>query len=202
MKKYVKILTIILLLVVLLMGSSLLYQRLIKNFGTGSRLNVQKNTETEATEEGTETDTEKDSEAQKAIDFTVVDADNVEVTLSSLIGKPIILNFWASWCSPCKSEMPEFQTAYETYGSDVQFVMVNLTDGELETMETAGSFIAEQGYTFPTYYDVNQDAAYAYSINAIPTTYFIDADGTIAASTQGALDTATMEKGIAFILPD
>lgn len=70
-----------------------------------------------------------------APDFIMTDADGNEVSLSDFIGKPIVLNFWATWCSPCKSELPTFDAAYATYGEDVQFIMLNLTDGYRETVE-------------------------------------------------------------------
>lgn len=131
--------------------------------------------------------------------FTVADVNENDVTLSSKFGKPIVLNFWASWCSPCKSEMPEFENLYKEYSDNVEFIMVNLTDGERETISTAKSFIESMDYTFPVYFDVNQDSAYTYEIYSIPTTYFIDSEGKIAAYSQGVLDEATIRKGIGMI---
>lgn len=208
MKKYIKIISVILVFALFVLGSSLLYNKLAANYASNQKLKIYNNTEKDTAEKSTtesdtaevvETETQTASQTEQASDFTVVDADNNEVALSSLFGKPIVLNFWASWCPPCKSEMPEFQTAYETYGFDVQFVMVNLTDGERDTVESAGSFVKEQGYTFPVYFDVNQEAAYAYYVTSIPATYFIDKDGNIAASTQGMLNSDTLEQGIALI---
>ena len=63
-----------------------------------------------------------------APDFTVYDAAGGEVHLSDFVGKPVILNFWASWCGPCKSEMPLFQQMYDTYGADISFMVVNPAD--------------------------------------------------------------------------
>ena len=146
-----------------------------------------------------EADKENGTEDKSAPDFKVVDADNEEITLSSFAGKPVVLNFWASWCPPCKSEMPDFQKAYEQYGTDIAFVMLNLTDGVRETKEKAQSYIAKQGFTFPTYYDVEQIAANTYFITSIPTTYFIDENGDVIASAKGMLDAETLEKGISMI---
>ena len=131
-----------------------------------------------------------------APDFQVEDAEGNMISLSSFQGKPVVLNFWASWCPPCKSEMPDFQAAYDTYGEDIQFVMVNLTDGNRETKETASAFIEESGFTFPVYYDVNMEAAYAYNISSIPVTVLIDADGTVVAHRIGMLNAEGLQQGI------
>ena len=71
----------------------------------------------------------------------------------------MILNFWASWCGPCRSEMPEFEQAYAQYGEDIQFVMVNSTDGYQETVDSASEFLAENGYNFPAWYDTDFEAS-------------------------------------------
>ena len=135
-----------------------------------------------------------------AIDFTVEDIDGNQVNLYSFIGdKPIVLNFWASWCGPCKNELPDFQAAYEAYDGEVQFLMVNMTDGARETKETASEYMAEQGYTLPVYYDTAQSAAYAYAVYSLPTTYFISASGELTAAAQGMIDAETLEKGISMI---
>ncbi len=142
---------------------------------------------------------ENEPETMPAMDFTVLNENDEEISLLSLTGKPIVLNFWASWCSPCKQEFPDFQEAYDKYGSDVEFVMVNLTDGIQETQEKAKDFIDSNGYTLPIYYDVNQDAAYTYYVYSIPTTFFINADGNIIAYAQSMLDGENLELGISMI---
>src|SRR5699024_5754406 len=121
--------------------------------------------------------------------------------LSDFIGKPVILNFWASWCVPCKKEMPDFDELYAEYGEDIHFVMVNMTDGSRETLEGASEFIEEQGYSFPVYYDTEYDAAITYGVTALPTTYFIDAEGYLVAHALSALDRETILTGIDMILP-
>ncbi|MBQ8188903.1 MAG: redoxin domain-containing protein [Lachnospiraceae bacterium] len=140
--------------------------------------------------------TEANDDTVMAPDFQIEDADGNMISLSSLQGKPVILNFWASWCPPCKSEMPDFQAAYDAYGEDIQFVMVNLTDGNRETKETASAFIQESGFTFPVYYDVNMEAAYAYNVSSVPLTLLIGSDGTVVAHHVGMLDATGLQQGI------
>lgn len=139
-------------------------------------------------------ETQRDED--KAPDFTVYDAKGKKVRLSDFEGTPVVLNFWASWCPPCKAEMPDFQEAYETWGDDVVFLMVNMTDGRTETMETAQALIADQGYTFPVYYDKKLDAAQAYQVASIPCTYFIDEDGYLVSQQVGIISAHKLEKGI------
>ena len=110
-------------------------------------------------------------------DFTVYDAQGNAHKLSDFRGKPVILNFWASWCGPCKAEMPAFEEKYLEYGDEIHFLVVNLTDGRSETVETASGYIGQQGYTFPVYYDTTMEAALVYGISSIPMSYFIDAAG-------------------------
>ena len=146
-----------------------------------------------------ETTAEPEEELNLAPDFTVYNKEGNPVRLSDMIGKPIVLNFWASWCGPCKMEMPDFEEAYREMGDDVVFMIVNLTDGTYETMASAQSFINSMGYTFPVYFDLTEDAAYTYGIVSIPTTYFIGVRGDLVAYAQGALDYETLLYGISMI---
>ena len=135
-----------------------------------------------------------------APDFTLYDIDGNTFKLSDFRGKPVVLNFWASWCGPCKAEMPDFEEACKNYGEEVQFLMVNLTDGSSETVETASAYIAQQGYTFPVYYDVAMEGAAGYSVYAIPVTYFIDAEGSLRATHEGMMNADALEGNIAALL--
>ncbi len=153
------------------------------------------------TESETVADTASETSAQTPLapDFTVLDRDGNKVSLSSLRGKPVVLNFWASWCGPCKSEMPDFEAAYQKYGADVQFIMVNLTDGKNETVESAIECIDSLGYNFPIYFDTESEAVAAYGISAIPATFFINAEGQLVTYATGAIGSELIEKGIGMI---
>lgn len=139
------------------------------------------------------------SQPVTAPDFTAVDAEGREVTLADFRGKPVVLNFWASWCGPCQSEMPAFQAAFQRYGDDVQFLMVNMTGMNGETREAATRLVTSEHYTFPVYFDQNSSAARAYGVSSIPQTWFIAADGTVTARAMGALSEAKLEQGIGLI---
>lgn len=134
-----------------------------------------------------------------APDFTVYDLEGNEVHLTDFFGKPIIVNFWASWCGPCKMEMPDFDAAYNTYKDDIVFLMVNMTDGSRETVEVASEFIADSGYTFPVYYDTQYSAAITYSVASLPTSYFLNEKGELVAHAKGAIDADTLQRGIDMI---
>ena len=144
---------------------------------------------------------EESSEAlSEAPDFTVQDADGTAHKLSEYKGKPVVLNFWASWCGPCRMEMPEFDEVYKARGEEVHFLMVNMTDGNRETVKTASEFVSKQGYSLPILYDTAQDAAQTYGVFSIPCTYFIDADGMLTAQARGAINKETLERGIDMIV--
>ena len=133
-----------------------------------------------------------------APDFTVYDGEQNPVKLSQYSGKPIVLNFWASWCGPCQMEMPHFEQAYLDLGEDVQFLMVNMTSGR-ETLKSAQDFLAETGYTFPVLFDLDLDAAYTYGAYSLPMTVFIDTQGNVQDVAIGAIDEATLLSKIALI---
>lgn len=193
MKNNKSLLMLTAVFVILLGGAYFLYGKLsgtVKN----DILSEQNMTEMPGMEEESSA-----AERMAAPDFTVTDSAGNAVSLADLAGKPVVLNFWASWCGPCKSEMPEFDAAYKEYGEEIHFVMVNLTDGSRETIDSAAEYIEEQGYSFPVYFDTESSAAIAYGVLSIPVTYFIDAEGYGVAQARGALDGETLRMGIEMI---
>lgn len=144
-------------------------------------------------------DKTKEPERIFAPDFSVEDQDGNTVNFSDFLGKPIVINFWASWCPPCKAEMPEFDTVYRELGDEVTFLMINSTDGARETAETARSYIEGQDYSFPVYFDTSQEASYLYGISSLPTTVFIDRDGYLITGALGMIDEETLRRGIDMI---
>ena len=135
-----------------------------------------------------------------APDFIVYDENGNDVRLADYFGKPIVLNFWASWCGPCKMEMPDFNEKYLQLGEEIHFLMINMTDGYRETVDIASAFVQEQGYTFPVYYDTDGNAAMTYGAYSLPTTFFIDAEGHAIAQAVGAIDAETLQRGIDMIV--
>ncbi len=137
----------------------------------------------------------QEDDSSKAPDFVVRDGDGKAFKLSDFAGKPVVLNFWASWCGPCREEMPYFEEAYGELGSEVQFLMINL-DGNRGDAE---EFLTETGYGFPVYYDVYGKACKAYEVLSIPATYFINSEGDIVSYAVGSLTKSALLDGIAEI---
>lgn len=140
--------------------------------------------------------------SKKAADFTVTDMDDNQVSLSDSFGKPIIVNFWATWCGPCRAELPAFDNAYKKYGDEIVFMMVNLTDGYRDVEGDVKDFVAENAYSFPVYFDTENSASAAYGISSIPLTVFIDKNGSVYDSHISSMSEETLEKYINALTSD
>lgn len=179
--------SLILLLAALLTVASVLYHPLSANYGQGDRVEYAGGgAQSGAAEKSGGAETIADT-AELAPAFTVTDKAGNPVSFSDFAGRPALLNFWASWCPPCRAELPLFQDAYDAHGEEIAFLMINLTDGRQETRESADAFLSENGYTFPVYYDTAQECALAYELYSIPLTVAVNAQGRIIHSRVGSL---------------
>lgn len=204
-----KTLILILALIGILGASTIFYNTYQKNAtlqpkpsGMSSEQSAGNNSNNHSSEQSSEiaSNDSTDPDTIPAIDFTVYTRDETAINLSDFYGKPIVVNFWATWCGPCKSELPAFENLYNKYSNDITFMMVNLTDGAQETVDGVTSFINQNNYTFPVYFDTAMDAAMTYSVYSIPATLFIDADGNIVASHLGAMSEDILQSYIDTIL--
>lgn len=133
-----------------------------------------------------------------APDFSLYTLNNEPINLKALRGKPALLNFWATWCPPCRQEMPDLQAAYEQYGADLNFLAVNVK----ESAGVIAPFVQEMGATFPVL--VDEDGAVSgglYEVSGIPTTFFLDARGVIVARHVGPLTEDTIASYLQPLLP-
>ena len=194
MSRLLRLVLLVVLMIALLIAASGLYRSLTDEIDVSSVSQEAVQEETDRTE----TEDEEREEVPTTPDFTVYDGDGNPVSLSEMSGTPVVLNFWASWCPPCKAELPDFDEACRN-NPEVRFMMINLTDGGQETRETARTFIDEYGYGFPVYFDEDTDAADTYGVTAIPTTVFIGKDGTISSIYVGKMSAQALEEELSKI---
>ncbi len=125
---------------------------------------------------------------KKAPDFQLQTLAGKEINLSDMKGKKVILNFWATWCPPCKAEMPHMQEFYQVQkGNNVEILAVNLTTAEKDS-NNIGQFVNDYGLTFPILLDSNGEIGDTYQAFTIPTSYIIDSKGTIRKRIIGPMD--------------
>ncbi|KXS49428.1 MAG: alkyl hydroperoxide reductase [Halanaerobium sp. 4-GBenrich] len=147
-----------------------------------SLINLQQST-AGAAEVGTEI-------GMKAPDFSLTNLNDQKVNLSDYRGQKVFLNFWASWCPPCRAEMPDLEKLNQKYGAEVAVLAVNIG----ESKSTAANFIMENKLNLPVLLDIDKKTAQNYLVRAIPTTYILNEDGIIVEKTFGALSYQSMLK--------
>ena len=124
-------------------------------------------------------------ESMDALDFTLEDMDGNKLTLSDFKGKTILLNFWATWCGPCKYEMPFIEKLYQdTKDSDFVIITVNLQ----ETKLIVSKFMTDNKYHFPVWLDSKGDVANQYGVSGIPLSLLINKDFKIVSAHEGAME--------------
>ncbi len=141
---------------------------------------------------------EKPLEGYKAPSFSLKALDGKTYRLSGARNKPLVLNFWASWCGPCRLEAPALVKMYQTHKDQVDFYAVNLTSQD--RLEEAKAFVKGYGLPFPILLDEKGDVAKRYQLQGIPTTFFVDASGVIRYKILGSANAAAFEQGIAKLL--
>jgi peroxiredoxin len=119
-------------------------------------------------------------EGELAPDFKLETLEGETVQLSDYHGKKVLLNFWATWCGPCRQEMPAMQDFYDDYADEIEILAVNVTDSE-KTIDDVQNFIEEFDFTYSTLLDTDMSVSNEYRAVALPTTYFIGTDGKIQA---------------------
>ena len=133
-------------------------------------------------------------EGRLAPDFTLSDLKGNRLRLSDLRGKVVFVNFWTTWCPPCRAEMPEIEAVYQEYkDKDVVFLGVDI----LEPENVVRQFVQEGGYNWTFVIDTTGEVTATYRIPAIPTSFFIDREGIIRAVNIGAMTKRAMETKLA-----
>ncbi|MEA4924515.1 MAG: TlpA disulfide reductase family protein [Syntrophomonadaceae bacterium] len=182
-----KILLVLILVLVILVGTSY-YERY-------QTPDAKQSTQPETTTDSG-TGPSKAVKGKLAPEISLDDLNGQPVKLSDYRGKVVILNFWASWCRPCKSEMPDLDEAAREFsqGSGAVLLTVNLTDGSRETAETARKYVADNRLALTVLLDTQSRAANAYNITSIPTTYIIDRQGVVVNSVAGPTTKAALKQ--------
>ncbi len=135
----------------------------------------------------------------EAPDFTFVAADGTQHRLRDLHGHPLVLNFWATWCPPCRAEMPALNEAYERYrGKGLIVLAVN----EMEGREQVARFRQTMGLTLPIVLDKRGIVGRAYRVSGLPTSIFVDARGMVALRWTGMLTEESLGRGLALIMEE
>jgi len=131
-------------------------------------------------------------------DFRLDTPDGGALQLSDYLGQAVVLNFWATWCGPCRAEMPELQGIHDQYGASGLLTVIGVD--EMESEDSVRSFVDELDLTFPMALDRRGEVAETFGLIGLPGTFFIDADGILRARVLGQLHGELLEDGLASIL--
>ena len=204
MKNKITFALLFVLLVLVIALGSVFYNRFSDDYTDNDELGVvEKNTEKvtdkqdEKVQENAEESTESENE-NVAPDVEFFDAFENSFMLSDFFDKPIVFNFWATWCGACKSHMPGFDNLYEKYKDDVNFIMLNVSDER----KTAEAFLEDNGYDFPIYYDDSNICSYVYGASSIPLTFVMKKGGEVYGYQIGALSEEALESAIMTVLEE
>jgi peroxiredoxin len=137
---------------------------------------------------------------QQAPDFTMHDTHDNVVTLREYHGRPVVLNFWATWCVPCRQELPVLQAVYAAY-RDKGLVILAISQDVAEYKETVRSYVADRGVTFPLLLDPEGSVAAHYNIFLLPSTIFINPAGTVVAVHFGPMTRPQIERHLVAMMP-
>jgi len=130
-----------------------------------------------------------------------LNSDGDKIDLSENYGKGTLINIWASWCEPCKVEMPYFEEAYQTYGDDINFLMINATESKpTETQEAALTFANQMDLSMPIYFDTEMSNQYLFGATILPLTVILDAEGHVEEIVRGQVSPAKLTQLIEQIL--
>ena len=192
--------------ILLLLGASIYA---VNSYNNDNKNNQQGKEDISASEEALEEESntnnninnpEKDNETTTspdnrvlAWDFTFKNLKGEEVTLSDFRGKKVFLNFWASWCGPCRLEMPDIEKLYKELNPE-EAVIIAVNIGEDNS--TVSTFLRDNNLTFPIALDTISSSPYHYNLQGIPTTFIIDEEGYIVAKYSGYMELSTMREAM------
>ena len=177
MKEKIKFIIYIVIFIIFMIVAMIAYKMLLNRENNEKSYNIDENKKT------------------KLKEFEVYINENERINVKSLIGKPIVINIWTSWCTYCANEMKYFNELYLVEKDNINFMMINAT-GDRDSVENADKFVNQNNYEFKPYYDLNLEALKALGIYSYPTTIFVDKDGYIDSVKIGVITKEELESRI------
>ncbi len=204
--KFVKIIAVCLSLILVFVTAGILYKLLSERENTDSQESTHTNDASTTSDDSSGEDETSPTLSKAdygveigdlAYDFTLENYDGDEVSLSDYLGQVVVVNFFATWCGPCTSELPEFDAYYQSIkGSsekdgEVTILMINLADGTYDTIDSTKEYYDDNGFSFPLLFDQGSTSD-AYEVYSIPQTFIIDQNGVIVDKILGTTDEDTV----------